>query len=423
VTRPAAALACRPRNPASDRPVSPPSFTSEFGLLAVTAWRRGFAGPLEHTHQCGLAIVQAQALWFKVRIAHSVNGRTRPSVTTKKKGTTAVESRATLKEVAELAGVSTSAVSRTFTPGASVSSETRAKVLAASRSLRYRPNALARSLMTKRTELIGLVANNFDNPVFMEIFDLFTRRLQLRGRRPLLANLSGRASTETALDMLLQYSVDGVIVASSTLPRQFVVACAEAHLPVVHVFGRPAGGDLPIHVVSPDNLQGGRLAGDILRERGYRKIGFLGGPQTATSTEDRLRGLTQSLTAGKLKPFTVVYGDSYTHEAGLTLMRKLLRRGGMDAIFCGDDNLALGAIDACREAGVDVPGELGVIGFNDMAIAAWPSYDLTTIRQPTAEIITAAVDLVLNVVDRPVKKGTVQLFDCRAVMRGTLKPA
>src|SRR5277367_1750712 len=164
----------------------------------------------------------------------------------------AARRRATLKEVAELAGVSTSAVSRTFTQGASVAPDTRARVLAATRSVGYQPNALARSLMTRRTELIGLVANNFDNPVFMEIFDLFTRRLQTRGRRPLLANLSGGASTEAALEMLLQYSVDGVMVASSTLPQQFVKACADAHLPVVHVFGRPTGGKVPIHIVSPD---------------------------------------------------------------------------------------------------------------------------------------------------------------------------
>lgn len=330
--------------------------------------------------------------------------------------------RATLKEVAKLAGVSTSAVSRTFTPGASVSAETREKVLAATRLIGYQPNALARSLMTKRTELIGLVANNFDNPVFMEIFDLFTRRLQMSGRRPLLANLSGGASTEAALEMLLQYSVDGVIVASSTLPQQFVRACAEAHLPVVHVFGRPtAGGKAPVHVVSPDNVQGGRLAGDELCKRGYRRIAFLGGPQTATSTEDRLSGLTESLTKHKLKPRTVIFAHSYSHEAGLILTRQLLRNGGIDAVFCGDDNLAMGAIDACREAHVTVPGDMGIIGFNDMAIAAWPGYNLSTIHQPTADIITAAVELVLRIIEHPVKKPVVRLFDCRAVMRGTLR--
>jgi DNA-binding LacI/PurR family transcriptional regulator len=220
--------------------------------------------------------------------------------------------------------------------------------------------------------------------------------------------------------MLLQYSVDGVIVASSTLPQQFAVACAEAHLPVVHVFGRAAAGKAPVHVVSPDNVQGGRLAGDELCRR-YRHIAFLGGPQTATSTEDRLLGLTESLAKHKLKPHAVVYGHSYSHEAGLIVMRQLLRNGGIDAVFCGDDNLAMGAIDACREVGVTVPGDVGIIGFNDMAIAAWPAYNLSTIHQPTADIISAAVELVLSIIEKPVKKRIVRLFDCRAVMRGTLR--
>lgn len=329
--------------------------------------------------------------------------------------------RATIKEVAKLAGVSTSAVSRSFTVGASVSAETRHKVLSATRVLGYRPNALARSLMTKRTELIGLVANNFDNPVFMEIFDLFTRRLQLRGRRPLLANLSESGATESALEMLLQYSVDGVIVASSTLPQQFVIACAEAHLPVVHVFGRSAGSKLPIHVVAPDNVQGGSLAAETLLKRGYRRIAFLGGPHSATSTEDRLRGFSERLARGRMKASVVAFAHAYTHDAGVMAMRQLLRGGGIDAVFCGDDNLAMGAIDACREVGLSVPRDIGIMGFNDMTIAAWPGYDLTTIRQPTAEIITEAVELILATVERPVRRPIVRLFDCRAVVRGTLR--
>src|SRR5271170_6896816 len=176
---------------------------------------------------------------------------------------------ATAEEVARRAGVSTSAVSRTFTEGASVAPKTRAKVLAAAQIVGYKPNALARGLVTKRTELIGLVCDNFDNPLFMEIFDLFTRRLQQRGRRPLLANLSGGTRTDGALQMLLKYNVDGAIVASSTLPPQFLEECADAGMPVVQAFGRP-GGTAGGNIVGADNVQGGRLAGDMLRERSYR---------------------------------------------------------------------------------------------------------------------------------------------------------
>jgi DNA-binding LacI/PurR family transcriptional regulator len=338
------------------------------------------------------------------------------------RGKASVDRRATAREVAALAGVSVSAVSRAFTEGASVSAETREKVLAATQSLGYQPNLLARSLMTKRTELIALISNAFDNPLFMEIFDLFTRRLQQRARRPLLANLSGGINTDVALDMLLKYSVDGVIVASSTLPRGFTEQCAEAGMPVVQAFGRPENPNSG-NVVGCDNFQGGRLAGDLLRERGYRNIAFLGGPQTATSTEDRLLGLRESLAAGGLEPCAVICGHSYCHEAGFALMKQLLKNGGIDAVVCGDDVLAMGAMDACREAGARIPEDIGVMGFNDMAMAAWPAYNLTTIHQPVASIIITAVELLMGIIDGAVEKNTQRLFECHVVERGTLRPA
>jgi DNA-binding LacI/PurR family transcriptional regulator len=338
-----------------------------------------------------------------------------------RRGTPVSDRRVTSREVAELAGVSVSAVSRTFTAGACVSPGTREKVLAATRTLGYQPNALARSLMTKRTELIALISNNFDNPLFMEIFDLLTRRLQQRGRRPLLANLSGGTRTDGALQMLLKYNVDGAIVASSTLPPQFLEECADAGMPVVQAFGRP-GGIAGGNIVGADNVQGGRLAGDMLRERGYRNIAFLGGPQGATSTEDRLQGLKESLSVGGITISAAIYGHSYCHEAGFTLMKQLLRNGGIDAVFCGDDVLAMGAIDACREAGIDVPRDIGVIGFNNMAMAAWPAYNLTTIHQPVADIIVTAVELLLGIVDRSNQTTDMRLFDCKAIERATLRP-
>jgi DNA-binding LacI/PurR family transcriptional regulator len=331
------------------------------------------------------------------------------------------EKRATAKVVAQLAGVSVSAVSRVFTKGASVSPKMRERVLAATQTVGYTPNALARSLMTNRTELIGLVSNNFDNPLFMEIFDLFTRRLQQRGRRPLLANLSGGITADGALGMLQQYNVDGVIVASSTLPPKFAESCAEAGIPTVLAFGRPGDG-VAIDIVGADNVQGGRLAARALRQRGYRNIAFLGGPQMATSTQDRLRGLTDTLSEDGLMPCAVVYGHSYCHDAGLILMKQLLRNGGMDAVFCGDDVLAMGALDACLESGVSVPRDLGLIGFNDMAMASWFSYNLTTIRQPVADIIVTAVERVLSLIDEPEMHAPPSAaFDCAVIERGTLR--
>ena len=147
---------------------------------------------------------------------------------------------ATLKDVAALAGVSRSAVSRCFTEGASVSPKTRTKILKAADQLGYRPNALASSLTTGRTKLVGLVSNNFHNPIFLEVFDHFTRHLQKRDLRPLLVNLTDETDPEASLQMLRQYSVDAAIVASSTLPVSFAETFQAAGVPVVHSFGRYA---------------------------------------------------------------------------------------------------------------------------------------------------------------------------------------
>jgi DNA-binding LacI/PurR family transcriptional regulator len=331
------------------------------------------------------------------------------------------QSRVTARDVAQVAGVSTSAVSRTFTKGASVSPVTRNKIADAARRLGYRPNLLARSLTTKRTELIGLVSNNFQNPLFLEIFDHFTRRLQQRGLQPLLANLTEDEPADGALNMLRQYSVDGVIVASSSLHRKLLRACTKAGLPSVQAFGRP-GGRMRANVVAADNVQGGRIAGHLFCERGYRRVAFLGGPLAATSTEDRLEGFRQRLLRDRLRPVAEVYADSFSYAAGRTLMHALIKTGDIDGVFCGDDILAIGAIDACRECGMSVPKDIGVVGFDDMPMASWGAYDLTTIRQPVADIIGTAIDLIVSIVEEPGRSAPSRLFACEAVVRETLRP-
>jgi len=177
----------------------------------------------------------------------------------------------TLKDVAARAGVSHAAASRSFTPGASVSAKTRAKVEQAAAALGYSPNMLARSLTTRKTQLVGLVSNNFQNPVFLQIFDLFTRALQEQGLRPLLVNLSDETDPERCLQMLRQYSVDGVIVASSHLPQGFARAFQQAGIAVVHAFGRAAA--VPdVSVAAIDNVAAGRMAAQALIARGYAEM-------------------------------------------------------------------------------------------------------------------------------------------------------
>jgi DNA-binding LacI/PurR family transcriptional regulator len=326
----------------------------------------------------------------------------------------------TLKDVAERAGVSRSAVSRTFTSGASVSGKTRAKVEKAAAELSYSPNALASSLTTGRTKLIGLISNNFHNPLFLEVFDRFTRGLQDRGLRPLLVNLSHETDPANSLRMLRQYSVDGVIVASSTLPPSFAEAFRNAGLPVVHSFGRYTTSP-DVHVVGIDNIACGRMAAETLVEHGYKRVAFLGGPETATSTQDRARGFFGALSEHPNVTATVSYATAYSFDAGRVEMTKLLMSNPAEAYFCGDDVLSIGALSAVQEAGLSVPGDIGLIGLNDMEMAGWQNIDLTTIRQPVAEIIEASIDLVVGTIERPDRHPETRLFSCRVIERGTLR--
>ncbi|WP_341212884.1 LacI family DNA-binding transcriptional regulator [uncultured Limimaricola sp.] len=327
----------------------------------------------------------------------------------------------TLKEVAELAGVSRSAVSRSFTEGASVSARTRAKVEKAARDLGYSPNALASSLTTGRTKLIGLVSNNFHNPVFLEVFDLFTRGLQERGLRPLLVNLSDETAPEHSVRMLRQYSVDGAVVASSTLPPGFAPAFHEAGIPVVNAFGRYAS-DPRVHTVGIDNGACGRLAVQTFAARGYKRIAFMGGPQGATSTQDRQAGFMAELEAHPDIEASVSFAGAYSFEAGRREMQRLLQAAPAEAYFCGDDVLSIGALSALRDHGLSVPEKVGVLGLNDMEMAGWAGIDLTTIHQPIRQIVTSSIELIMAMLAEPDRYPEARVFPCRIVERSTLRP-
>ncbi len=326
----------------------------------------------------------------------------------------------TLKDVAQLAGVSRAAVSRSYTAGASVSAKTRAKVEAAATELGYSPNMLARSLTTRKTQLVGLVSNNFQNPVFLQIFDLFTRGLQDQGLRPLLVNLTDDTDPDRSLQLLRQYSVDGVIVASSHLPQGFARAFHQADIAVVHAFGR-ASDPPEVPVAAIDNVAAGRMAAATLIARGYRKIGFMGGPETASTTQDRMAGFLAEAARAGLTP-TTSFATAYSFEAGRAEMARLIKATPAEAYFTGDDVLAIGALSAAQSAGLQVPHDLGLIGLNDMSMAGWDSHNLTTIHQPFAAIVAGAIEMLQARFASPGLAPETRLFPCHIVERGTLKP-
>jgi DNA-binding LacI/PurR family transcriptional regulator len=236
----------------------------------------------------------------------------------------------------------------------------------------------------------------------------------------LLVNLSGATDPAASVRMLRQYSVDGVIVASSTLPPSFAAAFRQAGLPVVHAFGRPSPApDVP--VVGIDNIACGRMAADALIRRGYTSVAFLGGPQAATSTQDRAAGFLKALAAHPQITTSTSFATDYSFDAGRAEMQRLLTQSPAQAYFCGDDLLAVGAMSAIEEAGLQVPHDIGLIGLNDMEMSRWQNIGLTTIRQPVSDIIDAAIELVVATIEHPERPPEVRLFPCAVIDRRSLR--
>lgn len=330
----------------------------------------------------------------------------------------------TLRDVAREAGVSASAVSRAFTPGASVAPATRARIMTASAKLGFAPNRLAASLTTGRTRLVGIVADDFDNPFFLRVFDLMTKGLQTRGLRPLLVNLQPGTSAAQALGMLREYAVDAAVLVSGTLPAGFSQCFRDAGLPVIHCFAQagPWANDTPeVPQSGIDDTAAGQLAAATLARHGYDRLGYLGGPEHTLPARNRFLGF-QAQAQRQQRPIIAAYAPVWSFAAGRATMQAMLRDGHCDAYFCADDVLAIGAISALRDAGLDVPGDVGVIGLNDMEMAGWAGINLTTIAQPVADIVASCIEQTEALIENPGLEPEARLFPALLVARGTLRP-
>lgn len=306
---------------------------------------------------------------------------------------TGLRRRATSTEVARLAGVSQSAVSRCFTPGASIAPETRDKVMAAARALGYRPNALARGLVGSRTDLIGVVIGNFDGPFEPFLFDRLSNALAAAGKRPLVVR--GDPATDVARPLLsaLDYQVDGVLVMAGSVNRATVDAVKRLGVPLV-LYGFVTTSD-PVDCVCCDNTAGARMVADALLASRYRRVAYVTGRRDAFSEAERQAAFLDRMTAGGRTVTAVVEGD-YTYEGGIAAGLRLLSGADRpDAVFCGNDATAFGVIDAARHRlGLRVPDDVAVIGFDDVPAAAWAGYDLTTVRNPVDEIVSVVVAML-----------------------------
>ena len=305
----------------------------------------------------------------------------------------------TSAEVARLAGVSQSAVSRVFTPGASVSTKTMEKVRAAAEELGYRPNVLARSLITGRTRIIGLVVAYLENQFYPMALELLSRALQARGYHILV--FMAENSTERVAQVmseLLDYQVDGIITASVAMSNDLTTRCDGAGIPVV-MFNR-GQDDARLSEVTSDNVNGARRAAEFLIKGGHKRIAHVMGWQGSSTGRDRAEGFKQAMQAAGLQPFAMVDG-TYSREKAAAVTRELCQGPERpDAIFVGNDHMAFAVMDTLRhELGLRVPQDVSVVGYDDVPMAAWPAYGLTTIRQPVNRMVEATVAALLNQIE------------------------
>jgi DNA-binding LacI/PurR family transcriptional regulator len=298
-------------------------------------------------------------------------------------------------DVARLAGVSQSAVSRTYTEGRSVSPQTRAKVLAAAGQLGYRPSLIPRIMLTHRSYLVAIVVGGMYNPFYAAVLEQFAIKLPEIGFQPLLVHVDSGDSLDDALPRLARYRVDAVVSALAIRASRSAGKLAQLAIPVIAF--NTTFRNAWVSSVSADNEQAGRTAADLFLERGGPRFAFIAGTESSAASEARLKGYRSGLRARGILEVEVARGD-FRYQDGAAAIAGLYRDGtGPDAIFCANDLIAMGAIDALRHRlGRKVPDDVLVAGFDDIPAASWASYDLTTFVQDSVAMVDEAVALLVT---------------------------
>ncbi|MCR8726080.1 LacI family DNA-binding transcriptional regulator [Frigidibacter sp. ROC022] len=325
------------------------------------------------------------------------------------------------KDVADLAGVSRAAVSRSFTPGASVSAETRAKVFQAAETLGYQVNHLARGLIRSETGLVALIAAEINTPYRSNMLAALTARLQEAGKVALLINTDrSDASVERALRQAISYRTDAAVVMSGMPARSLAETCLRNGMRLVLINRdeeRP--GSIRIQL---DDAEAGRQAFATLVAAGCKRLALATSQAGTPSLAGREEGFKAAASEAGVD-LTVAALGMTSYQTGLDLGTQLMARPDRpDGVFCTTDLLACGVLDAARHRfGFQVPHELSVIGFDDIEEARWESYALTTFAQPVEGIADAAVDWLKHAED-PKESATTVSLPARMIWRGTVRP-
>ena len=301
--------------------------------------------------------------------------------------------RVTSNDVAAEAGVSQATVTRAFTSPELVAPATRSQVEAAAQKLGYVPNAIARSLKSQRTHMIGAVVPAHGE-YWQSVLTAFSRQLAARKHQLLLFSFADAEHVDEALAAVEQYRLDGLILASSTIGQEHLFRIRRPAPPVV-AFNQPAAAGL-IPLVSVDNERGAGDLAEHMADLGVRDVLYIGGVATASTDQIRYRGAAKSLGARGIACAYLEAG-AFTYDAGYEIASPFTAPEDLPgAIMVGSDEVAFGVLDRLRSSGLDVPGDVLVTGFDGLPQAAWAGYDLTTLVQPVEVLVDEAINLLLD---------------------------
>jgi DNA-binding LacI/PurR family transcriptional regulator len=323
------------------------------------------------------------------------------------------------RQISEDLGVSASTVTRAFNPAANVAPRTRDKILSYAKSIGYRPNVFASTLNTQRTRIATILISDFYNPFFAEALVTLTEELQNAGLSVMLYHVPPGRTPDDTLPEALRYRPEYIVVMTATVTFQRAIAGAAAgtHL----IFFNRYVPDAKTFSVTCDNRLGGRELADFLIRTGHRRMAYIAGTPGATTSIDRGRGFCERCAAAGLKVIEDDGADSFSYENGRAAAHRLLARDPeIDAIFCANDLMALGTIDGLRfDLGMKVPEQVSVVGFDDVAMACWPSHSLTTYRHPTQRMAQATVELIKEIDVNPSLTPVAVRVPGQLVPRGT----
>ena len=326
----------------------------------------------------------------------------------------------TLKDVAKVAGVSYATVSRALSGSPEIGEKTRQRILKLCDEMGYTPNSVARSMVMKHTNIIGLILASIDNPFMSELtvhLEIYAREL---GYNLMVCNSSyNQKLKRDVFRLLLSRKVDGIIILPISHSSDESLQSLTSQVPTVFVSENMQ--DLPENYISIDNTRGMKIATDYLYSLGHRKIVYLGARKNSVTHALRVEGYTSTCKKHGIEP--IIIESNYprsSHEAGYLLAREYFSKSHDEtAILCASDSLAIGVMHAAYEKGIRIPEDLSLMGFDNISFASLPPINLTTINQPKQELATSAMDLLIQHINGTESGYSSKLVSPSLVIRGS----